>query len=229
MTACARAVAVALAVLAASCGGDDRSPPATAVVAEAATAEPAATASVEVPAPAEQATTTPRPGLAEAPARTGLIQLQDPLDEPRSRALCLDVRGFGASLQLDAPMQLHTCKGGTVDETFELDRPSPGQIYLIAFDRCLTAPQTAEGSMLFVETCRDVVEQRFTYSERDQLRPARAPELCVAAATGRSQSASGPQYVRRDLLLQRCDPADGALIRWSVPGGRLGPAGLSAP
>ena len=229
MTGCARAVFVALAMLAASCGGEDQSPPATAVASEASTVEPAATAGVEVPGPAEQAPATPRTGLAEAPARTGLIQLQDPLDEPRSRALCLDVWGFGASLQLDAPMQLHTCKGGIVDETFVVDQPSPGQIYLVAFDRCLTAPDTAPGSMLFVETCRDVVEQRFTYSERDELHPARAPELCFAAATGRSQSASGPEYVRRDLLLQRCHRADSALIRWRVPGERLGPAGLSAP
>ncbi len=154
MIGCARAVVVALAMLAASCGGEDQSPPATAVA-----AEPAGTAGVEVPGPAEQAAATPQTGLAEAPARSGLIQLQDPLDEPRSRALCVDVRGFGASLQLDAPMQLHTCKGGTVDETFVVDQPSPGQIYLVAFDRCLTAPDTAPGSMLFVETCRDVVEQ----------------------------------------------------------------------
>ena len=62
-----------------------------------------------------------------------------------------------------------------------------------------------------------------------ELHPARAPELCLAAATGRSQSASGPEYVRRDLLLRRCDPADSALIRWRLPGGRLGPAAQSAP
>ena len=234
LAGCARAVVVALAMLAASCGGEDQSPPATAVAAEASTAEastaePAGTAGVEVPGPAEQAAATPRTGLAEAPAQTGLIQLQDPLDEPRSRALCLDVWGFGASLQLEAPMQLHTCKGGTVDETFMVDQPSPGQIYLVAFDRCLAAPDTAPGSMLFVETCRDAVEQRFTYSERGELHPARAPELCFAAATGRSQPASGPEYVRRDLLLQRCDRADSALIRWRVPGGRLGSAGPSVP
>ena len=227
MTGWPRAVVVALAVLAASCGGDDASPPTTAVATEASTAGPAGTASVEVPGPAEQAAaTTP---LAEAPTRTGLIQLQDPLDEPRSRALCLDVRGFRASLQLDAPMQLHTCKGGTEDETFVVDQPSPGQIYLVAFDRCLSAPDAAPGSTLLVETCRDVEEQRFIYSERDELHPARAPELCFAAATGRSQSASGPEYVRRDLLLQRCDGADSALIRWRVPGGRLGAGGPSAP
>jgi len=100
-----------------------------------------------------------------------------------------------------------------VDETFVVDQPSPGQIYLVAFDRCLTAPDTAPGSMLFVETCRDVVEQRFTYSERDELHPARAPELCFAAATGRSQPASGPEYVRRDLLLQPCDRADRVLSK----------------
>ena len=168
-------------------------------------------------------TACPGNGLAGLAARTGLIQLQDPLDEPRSRALCLDVPGFGAGLRLDIPMQLHTCKGGTEDETFIVDHPSPGQIYLVAFDRCLAAVAPAPGSVLLVEPCQDTVEQLFTYSQREQLHPARAPELCVAAATGRSQSASGPQYVRRDLLLERCDQADRSLILWRVPGGRLGP------
>ena len=77
--------------------------------------------------------------------------------------------------------------------------------------------------MLSVETCRDVEEQRFTYSERGELQPARAPELCVAAAAGRSQSASRPEYVRRDLLLHWCDRADTAVIQWRVPGRHLGP------
>ena len=189
---------------------------------------PPATTGVVVPAPSEQATATAWTALAEIGARTGLIQLRDPLDEPRSRALCLDVPGFRASLQLDAPMQLHTCKGGTEDETFIVDEPSPGQIYLVAFDRCLTATEPAPGSVLLVEPCRDAAEQLFTYSERDELRPAQAPELCIAAAVGRSQSASGPEYVRRDLLLLRCDQADSALILWRVPGGHLGPLEPSA-
>jgi hypothetical protein len=54
-------------------------------------------------------------------------------------------RGFGAGLQLDSPLQLHTCKGGTEDETFTVDHPSPGQVYLVQFDRCLAAPQPAAG------------------------------------------------------------------------------------
>lgn len=210
------------AMLAASCGGDAQSLPVATAAAEGSSAAPAASGP-GVSVPTEQTTARPGTGLAELAARTGLIQLQDPLDEPRSRALCLDVPGFGAGLRLDIPMQLHTCKGGTEDETFIVDHPSPGQIYLVAFDRCLAAVAPAPGSVLLVEPCQDTVEQLFTYSQREQLHPARAPELCVAAATGRSQSASGPQYVRRDLLLERCDQADSSLILWRVPGGRLGP------
>ncbi len=217
------AVVAAAAILAASCGGDPQTPEATAAATDGSTPVPAATVGGAAPAPTEQAATTPRAGLAEVSARTGLIHLRDPLDEPRSRALCLDVPGFGAGLQLDAPMQLHTCKGGTNDETFIVDQPSPGQINLVAFDRCLTAAEPAPGSVLLVEPCRDAAAQLFTYSERDELHPVLAPELCVAAAGGRSQSAGGPEFVRRDLLLQRCDQTDGSLISWGVPGGRLGP------
>ncbi len=212
---------VAVAMVAVSCASDAEAPEPTAVAGDGLAAAPA-TAGDAAPTPSERATATPPTGLAEAGARTGLIQLRDPLDEPRSRALCIDVPGFGAGLRLDAPMQLHTCKGGTDDETFVADQPSPGQVHLVAFDRCLAAAPVP-GSAVLVEPCRDVAEQLFVYSEQGHLHPAQAPELCVSAASGRSQSAGGPEYVRRDLLLQRCDEVDSSLVSWRVPGERLGP------
>jgi hypothetical protein len=43
-------------------------------------------------------------------ADTALLRTAQALDE--ARGYCLDIRGEGASAQLDAPLQAHTCKYG---------------------------------------------------------------------------------------------------------------------
>ena len=60
--------------------------------------------------------------------------LRDPLDEPEF--YCVDVAGFGSNLNLNSPLQAHTCKPGADDELFIFNHPTPGQFYMGAYD-CL--------------------------------------------------------------------------------------------
>jgi len=59
----------------------------------------------------------------ELASTAGLIQLQNPLDEPEF--YCVDVPGAGLSLNLQSALQAHTCKlTAAEDETFTFNYPS---------------------------------------------------------------------------------------------------------
>ena len=82
------------------------------------------------PAPAADTPTPDSPtpseiGIDPATAAATLVQLVDELDEPEY--YCVDVPGFGASLNLGSPLTAHTCKPGADDEMFAVDRPRAGQ------------------------------------------------------------------------------------------------------
>ena len=159
------------------------------------TAVPSATAAPEVPTPSPES----------------LIILQDPLDEPEF--YCVDVAGFGSNLNLDSPLQAHTCKPGADDELFTFNHPEPGQFYMDAYDVCLEAGEGA----LFVKACSDSRAQRFALSNEGVLKLQDA-DLCVAVQSGSGQPAVGRSHVRRDLLLQNCGDVEQKLSRWVLSG-----------
>ena len=65
-----------------------------------------------------------------------MLRAVDALDEPRG--YCIDISGAGPTLDLDAPLQAHTCKGtGTIDD--QLFDAAEQQIRASEHDRCLTA------------------------------------------------------------------------------------------
>ncbi len=169
-----------------------------------------------VPTPAAQATEVPTPAAQPAvptPSAESLIMLQDPLDEPEF--YCVDVAGFGSNLNLNAPLQAHTCKPGADDELFIFNHPAPGQFYMNAYDVCLEA---GEG-MLYVKTCSDSQSQRFVFGSDGNINPQDS-SLCLAVQTGEGQPAGGRSHVRRDLLLQACADVEDSHARWALPGPR---------
>ena len=137
--------------------------------------------------------------------------LADPLDEPEF--YCVDVAGFGAGLNLDAPLQAHTCKPGADDEMFAFNRPSEGQLYLVGHDRCLEA----DGTGLYVRPCSESSLQRFGHRDDGTLK-VRGADQCLAVVGGDGEPAGGRSHLRRDLLLQPCEDLEPALSRWLFPG-----------
>ena len=91
------------------------------------------------------------------PSGASLVMLADPLDEPEF--YCVDVAGFGANLNVNGPLQAHTCKPGADDELFAFNRPADGQFYLVEHDRCIEA----DGASLYVRPCSESPLQRFAY------------------------------------------------------------------
>lgn len=173
-----------------------------------------ASESTIVNTPEPPPTVAPSPTAAPAvptPSAESLIMLQDPLDEPEF--YCIDVAGFGSNLNLNAPLQAHTCKPGADDELFIFNHPGPGQFSMDAYDVCL---EGGDG-VLYVRACSDSQKQRFALSSEGTLR-LQDSDLCVAVQSGEGQPAGGRSHVRRDLLLQNCAEVEQNLSRWVLPG-----------
>ena len=152
----------------------------------------------------------------------GLIQLRDPLDEPEF--YCIDVRGVGPNLQIDAPLTAHTCKLGAEDEVFTLNHPSSGQLYMGAYDRCLQASRADGGSPLLLVSCSDSPLQIFRYLPDGTVRltDGSSADLCISVGTEAGQPTGGPSHVRRQLSLEDCSGVEPSLSRWAIPGSHLG-------
>ena len=154
-------------------------------------------------------------GLDPETAAATLVQLVDPLDEPEY--YCVDVPGFGSSLNLGAALTAHTCKPGADDEMFAIDRPGPGNLYMPAYDFCMEAGGTEAPAQLYLRVCYEGALQQFEFDSDGALVLA-GTGLCMAVSPGDGEPTGGPSHVRRDLLLVDCGDADPALKRWTFPG-----------
>ena len=144
----------------------------------------------------------------------GLIRLVDPLDEPDG--YCVDIPGFGRRLNLDAALMAHTCKPGAPDELFSVNLPSKGQIYMKAYDRCVTASSDKPGAQLSVKPCDSSRLQRFSFQPDGRIKLTDS-EVCFAVAEGVGTPTGGPSHLRRDLSMESCDSAVPSLSRWAAP------------
>ena len=117
-----------------------------------------------VPTPITPAPTPGAPSAAgidvdPAKAEATLVQLVDALDEPEY--YCVDVPGFGRSLNLEAALMAHTCKPGADDEMFAINRPGPGNLYMPAYDLCMEADRTGSPVQLYLRECSGSTLQQF--------------------------------------------------------------------
>lgn len=151
------------------------------------------------------------PALGQA---EGLIELVDPLDEPER--YCVDVPGFGRRLNLSAPLMAHTCKPGAADEIFAINKPSSGQLYMPAYDRCASAASDQPGAQVFLKPCDSSPSQRFSFDSSGRIRLASA-SVCLAVADGTGEPTGGPSHLRRDLTLESCESVEDSLSKWKLP------------
>ena len=154
-------------------------------------------------------------------ADAGLLRTIQPLDEPRG--YCVDIRGEGQTLQLDEPLQLHTCKYGAPLDDQRFERTADGAIRAPAYNRCLEAARLQAGAQLLVRPCASAPMQQWTMAW-GRLSPASRSDLCVTVAGEKGEPAGtpaliSPVYHRRDAVLERCDAAREATqsFRWSLP------------
>jgi arylformamidase len=154
-------------------------------------------------------------------ADAGLLRTIQPLDE--ARGYCLDIRGEGRTLQLDEPLQAHTCKYGAPNDDQRFERTADGTIRASVYNRCLAAAKLEAGAQVLVRPCASAPTQQWTMAW-GRLSPGSRSDLCVTVAGEKGEPAGtpiliSPVYHRRDAVLDRCDAAREATqsFRWSLP------------
>lgn len=140
------------------------------------------------------------------------------LDEPEF--YCLDLAGWGRHLQLDDPLQTHTCKlQGREDPLFKF---IDGRLTLAHFNRCLqvagSSQTTLAGSAILARDCSGHLLQRHTLDNEGRIRLTDT-EFCLVAGA-ESTEASGSSHFWRTLTVADCKRATDTLVTWQV-----GPAG----
>ena len=155
------------------------------------------------------------PVLVDSGGGRTLLQLADPLDEPDF--YCVDVPGFGSSLDLYAALSAHTCKPGADDEIFLAGEPLPGNLAMPAYGLCLEAAAAEPASGLYLKECSESRLQVFSQHPDGSLRLADTG-YCLAIAPGTGEPTGGPSHLRRDLALKDCAAVPGNLRSWRLPG-----------
>ena len=110
-------------------------------------------------------------------AEPALLRAVDALDEPRG--YCIDIPGSGPTINLDAPLQGHTCKfrDAITDQLF--DAAAGQHIRASEYERCLAVEALEPKQPLLLRACTDSRLQRWQLTN-GRLSPAARPELCVA-------------------------------------------------
>lgn len=142
------------------------------------------------------------------------IRLVAPLDEPEF--YCLDLAGWGQHLQLDDPLQTHTCKNGDAeDQMFHFD---DGRLKVSNYDRCVqvagSAGATLAGAAVIAKPCSKNLLQDLSLDDDGRIRVGQSG-YCIAAGI-ESTEASGPSHMWRTLTVANCDTVPAHLSTWQV-------------
>ena len=146
---------------------------------------------------------------------------------------CIDVNGPPQRLELDVPIQTHTCYSyreepppPTVDQAMDTEDIAAGKIRLVEIDLCGQVDGDQPGATISLTECADIEEQSFELRENGQFvwnssnySPLN-PELCLTAGpiSWLGGMAGGPpsRHQVRTLHLQPCGAEAEAYQRWGT-------------
>ena len=146
---------------------------------------------------------------------------------------CIDVNGPPTRLELEVPIQTHTCYSykndpppPTVDQAFNSEEIAAGKIHVFNIGLCGQVDGNQPGATISLTECADIEEQSFELRENGQFiwnssnYDALNPELCLTAGpiSWLGGRAGGPpsRHQVRTLSLQPCGKEAEAYQRWST-------------
>lgn len=142
------------------------------------------------------------------------VRLVAPLDEPEF--YCFDLAGWGKNLQLDDPLQTHTCKTrGAEDQMFHF---SEGRLKVSGYERCVqvagSGGKTLAGSAVLARACSDSPLQKLSLGDDGRIHVGDSG-LCLGAGVD-STEASGPSHMWRTLSVVHCENTAEELVNWQT-------------
>lgn len=142
-----------------------------------------------------------------------LIVLVDPLDEPEF--YCFDLAGWGQNLQLDDPLQAHTCKTRNAgDQMFHFE---DNRLKVSTQDLCVqvagSTGRTLAGSAVLARPCvEDNPLQDLSFGDDGKVYVGET-DFCIGVGTV-SAAAGGPSHLWRALNVTYCESHDDNLLTW---------------
>jgi hypothetical protein len=142
------------------------------------------------------------------------VRLIAPLDEPEF--YCLDLAGWGDHVQLDDPLQTHTCKiRGGGDQMFFFE---DNRLKVAGFDRCVqiagSSGVTLMGSSVLARACSDNALQELSIDEEGYIHIGDT-DYCLGTGS-ESAEAAGPSHMWRTLIAVHCGTTPAEMVTWQV-------------
>jgi hypothetical protein len=152
-----------------------------------------------------------------------LFMLQAQLGE--SRGVCFDIPGYRATIDLNIPINAHTCKpnpDAREDMIFRLDYPSVGNIYNTEYEECLDTVESVDRGSVYMRTCTDSATQKFDRAANGELKPM-GSDLCLAVSPSPWHPAvlagvvpePGVTFTAKAMSLAPCDDVADELKSWA--------------
>ena len=139
-----------------------------------------------------------------------------PLDE--ARGYCLDIPGHLSSVQIDSPLQVHTCKHGiwNQDGRFDMAALRNGVLRMPHYELCLQAENNSIGAVLLLAECTEAELQTWTLQDSGQIALEAFPQRCITVEEGPGRDAGGPQYRMNGVGLDTCAQQASDRQRWTT-------------
>ena len=148
------------------------------------------------------------------------IQLMNKLDE--QRGFRIDIRGHKERAKVQRELQAHTCYSYQSQvrfgQAFDEQLISRCKFCLPAFEVCMEADDSVEGSRLNLGACNDAGAQRSEFTANNQIKLISNDELRVAIDAGASKQGGGgtPIHLLRSLSLANCEKSRTRYTSWRM-------------
>ena len=148
------------------------------------------------------------------------VQLFSKLDD--QRGYCIDIRGHKERAKVQRGLQAHTCYSYQgqigVDQAFDASLTAIGKFFLPAFNVCMEAENSSQGSRLLLTRCTDQNLQKFDPNSDNEIRLVANNKLCLTVNDGASQEGGGgaPVHLMRRLTLENCATTKNEYKHWRI-------------
>jgi hypothetical protein len=148
------------------------------------------------------------------------VKLVSKLDD--QRGYCIDIRGHKERAKVQRGLQAHTCYSYQgqigVDQAFDTSLLAIGKFFLPAFDVCMEAENSSQGSRLILTKCAEQNLQKFDLNAANEIRLVVNNELCLVVKDGKSKEGGGgtPVHLMRRLTLANCATTKDKYKHWRI-------------
>lgn len=144
------------------------------------------------------------------------LRIIAPLDE--AQGYCLDIPGHLSSVQIESPLQVHTCKHGiwNQDGRFDVAGLGNGVLRMPHYELCLQAENSSIGARLLLAECTQAELQTWTLQDSGQIALEAFPQKCITVEEGPGRDAGGPRYRMKGVGLDTCVQQASDRQRWTT-------------